>query len=262
MKKICLLLSSLLFPIFNFAGEWGVGAGGFSVPHYMGSAEHYEFQLVLPIYMEDGNIFQEKEGLYFDMEANFNLPVESDSSSATTPSDYNNTDKFIAQNKNFSRRGMNDLAAAFYLGPKVGFRFGPVEIEASATPGVFLGKGWGNAGLITTTSLKLHLLVDNSAKSASCLCLYYDIKNTNDTYNSAYYGVDAADAISGRSQYDASKSGLLGTEAGIYYVKRIDSLILMGMMNFQSMENSVVEDSPLVKRKNGSAVAFGLGYYF
>lgn len=268
MKKESLLGIFLGFVILFssravYAGEWGVGLGGISVPHYMGSAEHYSFLLPLPFYLNDKSVFyDESSNFILEMDSDFRLPVTGESLLAGEPQNYENSNEFIEQTKNYSRRGMSYLPPAFYLGAKTGVRYGSFALEVSATPGIQIGGNWKGAGLISKIRLKWFPIVNNSAKGASCICVVAESIYTNSEYNKLYYGVKPSEAIAGRNEYSADKSGYLGSKFSIYGVKRVGQIIFTGFVEVESMNGSVVEKSPLVKRKNGGSAGLGVGYAF
>lgn len=259
MKNI-LFLIFILISWGSANADFGVAIGGLSVPHYMGSAQNYQLMATLPFYLKENEIFKENKAFVFEFDAELNLPISGEDLSASEPDGYNKEGKVLANFKDYARRGMGFLPASFYMGLKVGLELGPIAIEASSMPGVQLGHGWGNAGVLSKVGVKIYTFVNNSGKSASCLCFYSDALFTNSRYNNLYYSVTAPNVLADRPEFDGSKSGFLGIKSGFYFLNRWDALVLMGMFEFQDMSNSVVRESPLVRRKSGGLAALGVAY--
>lgn len=256
------ILFSLLFLNLNAKEQWGFALGGITVPHYMGSAEHYQITAPFPFLLENDKIFYAKEGLYIDFSSDLNLPISGDELSASKPSDFDNENEYPVNTKDYARRGMGYLPPAFYFGINLGYKLGPLALEVSSKPGVLFGGNWGNAGVMNKASLMLYAFAVNKADSARCLCFRYDKIYTNDTYNKLYYGVEPQYAIADRPYYDARTTGLLGEQVSVTYMQRFSSISLMAYANLQMMENSVVKDSPLVQRTENVTMALAIGYMF
>lgn len=246
----------------SFAEDLGIGVAGIMIPHYMGSQEEYSVVLPFPIAFSEKEIFTDNKNISLDLNLDMNLPVTSMDSNATRPSHFGDDEEAIIKDKNYARRGMDDLPFALYTGISFTIKNQFIGLELSTSPGFFVGNGWKHAGLKTKARINIYTFVDNSPKSASCLCFYVENIYTNSDYNKTYYGVSSNDVLSERKEYNANKSGFLGTKAGIYYVKRFHSIVLMGWLNLNLMEKSVVRDSPLVIRKNSGSSALALGYMF
>lgn len=242
------------------AGDWGVGIAGGSLPHYMGSAEHYQKTLAFP-FMIDEDSFKE-ETFYFRMGGHFNLPVSGARLTAAKPHNFDSDNEVAVTDENYSRRGMGYLPPAIYLGAEVGIAIGDLKLSLTAAPGVQLGNDWGSAGLIQKAELEWRLFKEASKSSMRCLCLKYSLLYSNETYNELYYSVSAEDALSDRAVYDASKSGLLGSVVEINYIQSFGSLGVMGFVNLQNMSQSIVKDSPLVERKTGGAAGLAVFFLF
>ncbi|MEC9282890.1 MAG: MipA/OmpV family protein [Bdellovibrionota bacterium] len=257
-----------LFLIFIVVGnlqakeQWGIAVGGVSVPHYMGSAEHYQATVPFPFLLENDKIFFEDEGLYSNWTSELNLPISGDDVNATKPTGFDDENEYPVNSKDYARRGMGYLPPALYLGLNLGYKLGPVTLEFSSKPGVQIGGNWGNAGVINKASLMLYAFAVNKADSARCLCFRYDKIYTNDTYNKLYYGVEPQHAITDRPYYDARTTGLLGDQISVTYMQRFSSISIMAYGNLQMMDKSVVKDSPLVERTENMTIALALAYMF
>lgn len=264
MNKYFIVLVGLVL-IFSHelkASNFGVGFGGANVPHYLGSQEYYEIAIPFPVYLSDNNVFYEESSVLFEFDSNLTLPISAADSDATKPEKYDDNSKYITGNKNYARRGMGYTPPGFYFGLKTGFRIGNFSLEVSSTPGVQLGNDWGSAGLLSEVTLNWYAIVNNSGKSAHCLCFSVSSFYSNETYNQLFYGVKSNQVLSDREEYNADKSGFLGRVASVYYMQRINSIMLMGFVAHQTMHGSVVEKSPLVRRKDGGSAGAGIAYMF
>ena len=244
------------------AFSWGLGYGELLVPHYHGSGEYYYLKGPFPIFQGIGKMIpgnRGKRAFYFDADANFRLPVNSEPITIVEPSNYSDPDERITGYKNYTRRGMADVPTSFYLGAKLGVNFAPgTYLEYGVTPGVHLGSGWGHAGVIST--LKLNIEFFRSAEAEFSISARHI--STNAAYNDIYYSVTAEDVISGRAIYDGAKSGKLVNIFGVFYRTNFGPLFLLAALEYQDLNGAVVEDSPLVRTTKEYFAAMGIGVYF
>lgn len=262
MKTLYFIFISLMLvlPLKLLAIPWGIGYGGIQVPHYYGAGEYYEIIGPFPVFisMDHDNKRRDKR-FYFEGAGDFRLAVNTEATTAPEPDKYSDTDTRITGFRNYTRRGMSHVPASLYLGVKIGMQLAEYSyIEQSFTPGVNLGSGWGHAGIIRKT--KFHLGLINQVTHR--LSLEFESIHGNDQYNDQYYTVKAGDAISGRSAYDGTKTGLVAFSAGINYYAVLGQMVFLAAFEYHDMSQSVIKDSPLVRNPKGYLLGLGFGIVF
>ena len=170
-----------------------------------------------------------------------------------------NQDNGLYDFDSFSRRGMDSVPLSIFVGGKVGLRLERFEMTLSATPGLQVGKSWSGAGLVLDAELTWHALKLGGTE----FIVVASAKFSDKKYNNLYYGVKSKDVIDGREEYKA-KSGYLGNSIAVHYHtwKPMNSLIFGMFVECQNMDNSVVEDSPLVINKHNFLAGAGFGFFF
>jgi outer membrane scaffolding protein for murein synthesis (MipA/OmpV family) len=263
--KLKVILLNCLFVVFLLPkahAEWGLGYGALLVPHYYGSGEYYYLQGPFPLFgnlqNQDKNTTSDKT-FYFEGASDFRLAVNPDNLLSGEPANYNDSNSIITGYRSYNRRGMEHVPASLFLGVKIGAKFlNESFIEYSITPGVHLGSGWGNAGVIYKVKAQFQLIKTNEQN----LYLEFDAINTNDHYNDNYYSVKATEVTTGRALFNASLSGRLVNLAGVFYRLRAGQVLILAGIEVQDMKSSVVKDSPLVRSETGYFGGAAIGIYF
>jgi outer membrane scaffolding protein for murein synthesis (MipA/OmpV family) len=254
-KSILLALMAIAIGITSRAEaeEFGAGIVGLSTPHYMGSDENYNLIFPIPLFL---SMFDQKERdsiMILEFTADLILPIKSQE--ITDSKRDNNLYDF----KNLSRRGMESIPLSIFLGGKLGVKLNKVELTLSATPGLQIGENWNGSGVVLDAELTWHALKLGKTEFIVVAGAIF----SDEKYSNLYYGVNSKDIIDGRKEYNA-KSGYIGNSIAVHYHtwKPINSLIFGMFIEYQSMKDSVVEDSPLVVNKGNLSAGAGLGFFF
>lgn len=256
-------LNFIILIVFTFlseayAEEYGVAIVGVATPHYMGAGEHYPLLFPIPLFSSSFKK-EAKATSAFDFHFDFNLPISGDSSDASKPNGYLEKDEYILDFKNYARRGMGFTPAVLFVGGEAAFSFDKLEFVLSAAPGVQLGKDWSGVGVLSKIELTWHALRWGSLEFIFVGATKFSSAN----YNQLYYGVERAEVISGREYYKA-EAGYLGSSLAFHFHTwvPIKSMIFGFFLEYQTMENSVVENSPLVVRPYSFQCGGGFGFLF
>ena len=239
--------------------EAGLGVAGLYFPDYRGSSHARGYALPAPYFVYRGDIIKsDRSGMrgsfFTNRDFDLNLSV-----GASLP---------VASDKNPEREGMADLKPSIEFGPafewtvwrsegermKLDLRFPmrvAVTVESSPryagtqfTPNVNLDvhdplgfRGW-NLGLVAGA-------VYNNAK-----------------YNARFYEVAPEFATASRPAYSAPGRGFGGFEFIGALSKRYPSFWVGGFVRYDTLNNAVFEDSPLVTSKRYVAGGLAISWIF
>ncbi|MDA8126553.1 MAG: MipA/OmpV family protein [Deltaproteobacteria bacterium] len=264
-KLIVILALAVLWLPQGALGEekplWEAGVGGalLYMPDYRGADESRFLLLPYPylVYRGDflqvererisGRLFQ-TDRLLLDVSLFGNVPVDS--------------------SKNEARRGMPDLDPTFEVGPALNvtllenrenpYKLSltlPVRAVFSTDFSSLRREGWvfhprlvfEKADLIPKSGLNLGISAGPLFASGA--------------YHQYFYSVEPAYATAARPAY-AAAGGYSGSTLSVGLNKKFDPLIFNAFVGVDFLQGSVIEDSPLVKRKTSLMSGFTVSWVF
>lgn len=217
--------------------EWGVGLVMLSAPDYIGSSYTQNALLPFPylkyrgkyLRIDDGveARFFDTPGLLLSISGNGSLPSPEDSP---------------------LREGMKRLDAGFELGPSLEYRLTHDEdtsvwLEVPLRFAFSVGKNSGYVGEVFNPKIawrKAALGKYDWKLGVSAGPVFADRK-----FTSYYYGVQPQEATPQRESY-ISESGYTGFRTDFAFSKRIGEYWLGGFIRHDNLQNSVIQNSPLV----------------
>lgn len=232
--------------------EAGVTAVALTLPHYVGSDEHYTFVLPFPYFVYRGEIFKSDRdglrGLFFqsdrfesDISLGGNLPVASENNEAREGMPELDTLAEIgpAFRYYFHRRGELDhlyLQAAWRGAFSIAFN-GGFDIDTNWRGQRYtLNLRFKNESLFRDHNLSLFLSTGISYADDILNGYFYDVQTEYVTPDRGHYNADAGYAglyVSGAAYKDLSERWAIG-----------------GYLRWQNIGGAVFEDSPLVRTSN------------
>jgi outer membrane scaffolding protein for murein synthesis (MipA/OmpV family) len=240
--------------------EAGMGAAVLSLPHYRGSDERRAWVLPFPYVVYRGEFLQADEkrvrGLFFrtaraelDVSVNGTPPVDS--------------------SDNEARRGMPDLDATLEIGPSLNFRLArsddrKARLELRLPVRGVLATDLSHVdftGWVFQPNLNVDVK-DAFGHAGWNLGLLAGPMFADRRYHQYFYGVDPAFATAARPAYNAS-GGYAGTQLLVALSRRYRSFWVGGYARWDTLNNAVIADSPLVRTNHsfaaGMATAWILG---
>jgi outer membrane scaffolding protein for murein synthesis (MipA/OmpV family) len=240
--------------------EAGMGAAVLSLPHYRGSDERRAWVLPFPYVVYRGEFLQADEkrvrGLFFrtgraelDVSVNGTPPVDS--------------------SDNEARRGMPDLDATLEIGPSLNFLLARSEdrkarLELRLPVRGVLATDLSHVdftGWVFQPNLNVDVK-DAFGHAGWNLGLLAGPMFADRRYHQYFYGVDPAFATAARPAYNAP-GGYAGTQLLGALSRRYRSFWVGGYARWDTLNNAVFADSPLVRTKHsfaaGMAAAWILG---
>lgn len=234
--------------------ELGVGVGGLSVPAYRGSDQRRSYLLPVPYAVYRGQWLRaDRDGARAML---VNRPgIEVDVSvGATVP---------VRSKDNEARRGMADLPGTLEIGPNTNVRLWhddarrmKLELRLPVRAAFTLERSPQGVG--ATFSPNINLDVESFAGGWN-LGLHTGPLYGDRRHHAFLYSVEPADATPDRPAYRAS-GGYEGWRAVASTSRRFESTWFGAFVRYDSLQGAVFEDSPLVRRKNGLSVGFGLSW--
>lgn len=231
--------------------EAGVGVTVLSLPHYRGSDQRRAWVLPFPYVVYRGEILQADEkrvrGLFFKTErAELDVNVN-----GTPPVDSKDND---------ARRGMPDLDATLEIGPSLNVlltwtedRKTRLELRLPVRAAFATDFSHVNlAGWVFQPNLNVDVR-DAFGHAGWNLGLLAGPMFADKRYNQYFYGVDPAFATAARPAYNAA-GGYAGTQLIVALSKRYRAFWVGGFAKWDTVNNAVFADSPLVKTNHGFAV--------
>ena len=233
--------------------EWGLGMAALSHPDYPGSSYTQSGLLPLPYIRYRGERLRVEDGIEGRL---FQTPdlLLSLSGNGTPPSDKDNPE----------RAGMDRLDATVELGPSLEYRISHDDdsslwLELPLRYAFNLEKSLDKVGRVLHPQLawrwpaqhkydwKLRFAAGPQFADADFLGYHYNVR--------------AAEATPTRPAYTAS-GGYSGLRLTYTFSRRLDRLWLGGFIRFDSLENSDIEDSPMVTRGQNVTAGFGMAWVF
>ena len=237
--------------------EAGLGATVISFPHYRGSDERRSWVLPFPYVVYRGEFLQADEkrvrGLFFKTER-----AELDISVSGTPP--------VDSSKNDARRGMPDLDATLEIGPSLNFLLTrsddhKARLELRLPVRAALATDFTHvnfAGWLFQPNLNLDLR-DAFGHPGWNFGVLAGPMFSDGRYNQYFYGVEPAFATAARPAYNAS-GGYAGTQLLTSLSKRFRKYWVGGFARWDTLNNAVFDDSPLVKSNHSFAAGFAVAW--
>ena len=233
--------------------ELGVSMFALRAPDYRGSSHSQNYLLPIPyikfrskrLLVDDGiqGLFLNSKDLILSISANASLPVDGD---------------------NPDREGMPNLDASIEIGPSLEYRLlkhqlGETWIEIPLRFGFTIDTqpesiGWVLNPKISWRKASQHL---GEWKLRAAFGVLY----STELYHDYYYQVKPEQATTSRSVFDA-EAGFSGSRTEFSFSRRYGQLWFGGFVRYDDLNNSVVEDSPLVSDSSNLMVGVALGWVF
>lgn len=231
--------------------ELGLGLGGISQPHYVGTDQTRNFLFPVPVPIYRGDILKSDEGglraelvdnpnFRFDISMDFNLAVDSDDVDL--------------------RAGMPDIDSRFQIGPSLSWRLGESEnsqwlanfpLRASLSIG---GDGLDDSGFTFAPNLTYFKYFDWRKKPWRLGFAVGPQFGTRD-YQNLYYGVDPEFATTTRPAYSAD-GGYAGSRALLTLRSKDRDRLWVWFLRYENIKGATFDDSPLVETNNGISIGF------
>ena len=259
MKRIKPSLALLLITINAFAGdtlpllEIGAGLVALSAPDYRGAETTSDYLLPAPYLKYRGERLRVDEGaegllidqpdLILSLSGNLSLPVDDN----------------IPE-----REGMDELDAIVEIGPSLEYRF--LQLNKSAwwldlplRMAYTLDGNFDAIGYIFQPRLAWRRPATRLGETK----LRFNIGPlySSREHHDYFYSVDADETTPTRPLYTA-EGGFSGFRTEFTYSRRIGEYWLGGFLRYDSLHNSVIEDSPLVLKRDAWMGGIGLAWVF
>ncbi len=255
--RASLLLLLLASPAFaqDSLPKLEVGASllALSTPDYRGSSSESSYLLPIPyikyrgdrLRVDDGaqGIFLKTDDLLITLSGNISPPVDDD----------------IPE-----REGMDKLEAIVEIGPSFNIRLQQMQnsawwLDLPLRFAITLDGQLEQIGQVFHPRLSWRQpakRIDNWKLNFNIGPLY-----ASEKYHEYFYSVNAEDATGFRPAYNAD-GGFSGLRSEFSYSKRFGRLWLGGFVRYDSLENSEIEDSPLVEEESAWMGGIALGWVF
>jgi outer membrane scaffolding protein for murein synthesis (MipA/OmpV family) len=233
--------------------ELGAGLFALNAPDYRGSSASDTYLLPVPYIKYRGDVLRVDEGVQgvvfespqwlFTLSADFSLPADDD-----TP----------------EREGMEELDAVFEIGPSLNYRIKPLPnsawwidlplrfVYAIDSKHEFIGRvfqprlSWRKPAK-RLGEWKLHFLVGPVYSSEEHHAYFYSVADDEVTANRPAYDADA---------------GFSGYRAEFTYSKRLGDYWLGGFIRYDNLDDSEIDDSPLVSETESWMGGVALAWVF
>jgi outer membrane scaffolding protein for murein synthesis (MipA/OmpV family) len=237
--------------------EAGLGATVISFPHYRGSDQRRTWLLPFPYGVYRGEFLQADErrvrGLFFKTER-----AELDISINGTPP--------VDSEDNEARRGMPDLDGTLEVGPSLNLlllrsddRRTRLELRLPVRAALATDFSHINlAGWVFQPNLNMDQR-DPLGFEGWHFGMLAGPMFADRRYHQYFYGVDPAFATASRPAYNAS-GGYAGTQIIASLSKRFRAFWVGGFVKWDTVNNSVFADSPLVKTSQNFAAGFAVAW--
>lgn len=233
--------------------ELGASLSTLVIPDYRGSGNSTSYLFPLPyikyrskrLKVDEGiqNIFLDSRNLVLSLSGSGTLPVKED---------------------NPERLGMPELAATIELGPSLDYRFAKTGhaawwLELPLRLAFTFDSDFEHIGQVFQPRLAWRKPARN-LQQWKLRAAFGPIYSSGE-FHDYYYSVSAEDALAARPVYEAD-GGYSGVRGTFSFSKRFDQLWVGGFIRFDSLNNAVVEDSPLVSKKDAWLAGIALGWVF
>lgn len=248
--------------------RWEVGlahAAG-QLPHYTGSNHYYQRSITLPyaIFRSEQVDFSGVPRLFADLGDNLRLemafgaelPVESDELNQTPPAGADGSSDKVIRDRNYTRRGMEDIQALIGVGITLDWYLGEhVTVDFPLLSKSTFGGGFEYVGNSFAPGISVDAF-DRSSNYALAVEFSWEFGDRN--FNQTYYGVGADDTLPDRAAYTAD-AGLISRNESLRLAAQISRrFYVFGLQYRRILDDSVVRDSPLVVVRKNEGWAFGV----
>ena len=233
--------------------ELGASLFALSTPDYRGSRSESSYLIPIPYFkfrgdrvrVDDGaqGIFMKTDDLLITLSGNLSPPVDDDIS---------------------EREGMDQLEAIAEIGPSFNYRLHKMPrsawwLDLPLRFAMTIEGGFEQIGQIFQPRLSWR----QPAKFIGDWKLRFNIGPlyASEKYHEYFYSVSTEDVTSSRPAYDAD-GGFSGLRSEFTYSKRFGKIWLGGFVRYDSLDNSEVEDSPLILEETSWTGGIALGWVF
>ena len=254
----------LSLPLLLFAGslhahdhlprlEVGVGMLALDSPDYRGSSESDTYLLPAPYIKYRGERLRVDEGangviyetpdLLLTLSGNLSVPADED-----TP----------------EREGMDKLSATIEIGPSLNYRFLRLErsswwLDLPLRFAYTLDSDFDHVGLVFQPRLSWRKPLRRLGELK--LRVNFGPIFSSDAHHDYFYSVGTDEATPTRPAYDAD-GGFSGYRGEFTFSKRLGEYWLGGFLRYDNLENSKIEDSPLVSDTSSWMLGIGFAWVF
>jgi outer membrane scaffolding protein for murein synthesis (MipA/OmpV family) len=233
--------------------ELGVGLLALDVNDFPGSRHRSSYLLPIPyaryrgkrLRIDDGaqGVLLESSDLLITFSGDLSLPTDED-----TP----------------EREGMDDLQATFEVGPSLNYRIHPMQESAwwLDLPLRFAYTFDSDLDFVGTV-FQPRLSWRKPEKRTGDWKFRFNTGPifASSRYNDYYYSVGSNDATASRPEYE-SESGYSGWRSEFSTSKRIEKYRLGAFLRYNNLDNSVIDDSPLVSKTDSWGAGIALIWVF
>ena len=246
--------------------ELGIIHTAGQLPHYTGSNHYYQRSINLPygiLRSEQVDVSGAPKlftdftpDLRLEMAFGAELPVESDDLNDLPPPGADGSSDKVIRTKNYTRRGMEDIQALIGIGLNLDWYLGEhVTVDFPLLSKSTLGGGFRYAGNSFAPGVSVDAF-DRDSNYALALGVSWEYGDEN--FNRTYYGVEANNTLPDRPAYTPS-AGLISFNENLHFTAQFTrSLYLFVLRYRRGLENSVVQDSPLVVVNKNEGWVFGI----
>jgi len=259
MKRLPVSLTLLLLTSVVFADghelprlELGASLGVLDIPNYRGSENSSTLVFPLPYIKYRGKrvkVDEGVQGIFFDSKD----LVVSISGNGTLPVDDDNPE----------RVGMDELDATLEIGPSLDYRLthgeGQWWIELPLRFAFALNSEFEHIGQIVHPRI-VWRKPERRLYEWKLRAAFGPIYATGE-FHDYYYRVNDDEVLPSRPAYNAG-SGFSGVRGSFSYSKRFGEFWLGGFIRYDSLSESVVEDSPLVSDSSAWMAGIAIGWVF
>lgn len=255
LLAIPLLMLALAAEADHYPGhaklEWGVGLVQVSMPEYRGSSYRNDQLVPFPYVKYRGDKLIIDDGIEGRL---FKTPdiLLSISGNGSLPS----------SNKNSERSGMDNLDATLEFGPSLEIRLrsdddSSIWLELPLRFAASIGRDIRTIG--ETFHPRLAWRWPAKQKENWKLRFAGGPLYADADYHGYFYNVDSSEVTANRAEYTAD-AGYSGMRLDFTYSRRIQEWWLGGFVRYDNLDQSVIEDSPLVTNNSSWTAGISLAY--
>jgi outer membrane protein len=171
---------------------------------------------------------------------------------------------FPANSNTPEREGMDELEATFELGPSLSYRFYDLpesswSLDLPLRFAYTLDSELDDIGQV----FQPRLIWRKPAKHLGDWSMRFNFGPlySSEAYHNYYYSVAAEDALPTRPAYEAG-GGFSGIRVEYSYSRRFGKFWIGGFIRYDDLNNSVIDDSPLVTEPDSWVSGIGLAWIF